>query len=207
MAKNTDSPHERPILEMAYAEVARQDKALDVTEGELTAVLQRLWRERQKDGGSASNLDPQQLAVRQHAAKLLNGSAPANLVPADANASINYEQEVMNQREGVRMARRILADKTVAIRAAQAVEWLEANRARWRELSREVVFTVLKLHALNEQVTAFLATCPDLEAVRLEFGYWTEFPYISDATVEHVTRDAIEAGVVTQADIKKAKSK
>jgi hypothetical protein len=192
---------------MAQAEVDRQSAALLAREGELTKELARLWQEQQKGTISAPILDANALAARKVAASLLNGSTPPGLVPTDASANIKLEQHLMNEREGVRIALRILSDKSIAIRAAEAVEWAEKNRAKWRELSREVIFTAIRSNALTQEVADFLRSCPDIHAVRLELGYWTEHVFVSDGIAENMVRDAIEAGIVTPADVKKAKTR
>jgi hypothetical protein len=152
-------------------------------------------------------LNQNELAARAHAKRLLNGNSPPDLVPEDGAANIRLEQHLYNERAGVRMAMKILSDKSIEARAVEAVQWLEANRDKWRELSREVIFAAVKLNALTDEVDAFIRSCPDPHAVRLPLASWCERPYVGTKIVEELTNDAIEAGVVTPADVAKAKKR
>jgi hypothetical protein len=205
MAKQT-SP-DSSLHEMAQAEVDRQQAALRVRDDELTARLAQLYQESRKGHVSAPVLDANALAARKIAASLLNGSTPAGLVPTDASANIKLEQHLMNEREGVRIALKILNDKSIAIRAAEAVTWGEKNRTALRELSRRKIFAVLALQALDDEVDELIATCPDIGAVSLPGFAWIERRYISGKLIEEMVAEVLNAGLVTPADVKKAKQR
>jgi hypothetical protein len=192
---------------MARAEIERQQAALRARDDELTKELARLYRESQKGLVSAPVLDANALAARQVAAKLLNGSTPAGLVPADASANIKLEQHLMNEREGVRIAMRILSDKSIEARAVEAVEWLESHRAELNELRRDHFLTAAKSNAISNRIADLFKTCPDIHAVRIENGGWMEHIFCADKVLEEMTNDMIEAGTITASDVKKAKAK
>jgi hypothetical protein len=195
------------IHELARAEIERQQAALRARDDELTAELARLYQESRKGHVSAPVLDSNQLAARQVAAKLPNGSTPPGLGPTDSTANIKQEQHLMNERAGVRLALKILSDKSIEAAAVASVQWLEANRAKWRELIREVFLTAVRSNALTNAVDEFIRSCPDPHAVRLELAAWAERPYVSDKLCEELVNDAIEAGVVSPADVAKAKKR
>jgi hypothetical protein len=195
------------LHDLARAEIARQVAALTERRDEITKECARLYAAMRKSGTVSAPLDNNELAARHVAKKLLNGSAPEGLVPPDNNSTIALEQQLLNERRGIDIALRILADKDLEARAVEAVQWSEANRTKWRDLCRDVVLAAIRLDALGETVREFLGSCPDLFAVTMPMGAVVERRHLSDMAINEMTSEALSAGVVTQADIKKAKAR
>jgi hypothetical protein len=195
------------IHELARAEIARQVQALTQRRNEITSERARLYEAQRKSGSAAAPLDPNELAARNVAKKLLNGSAPESLILPDTSSNITLDNKLFIDQRGIDIALRILTDKDVEARAAEAVVWAEANRAQWADLCREIVLTSIRLDVLGERVDEMLASCPDPFAVNMPMGNMVETRPISEAFLNELASAALSAGIVTPADIKRAKAR
>jgi hypothetical protein len=201
--KNTTSLHE-----LARAEIARQVAALTARRDEITKERARLYEAQRRSGSAASSpLNANELAARNVAKKLLNGSAPDGLVPPDTSSNITLDHQLAVEQRGIDIALKVLTDKDIEARAVEAVQWAETNRQKWRELCRDVVLTSIRLDALGESVSEFLATCPDFSAVNLPMGALIERRHLSDMLINELTNEALSTGLVSQSDVKKARTR
>jgi hypothetical protein len=194
------------LHELARAEIARQVQGLTARRDEITKERGRLYAAMRKGGTVSAPLDHNELAARNVAKKLLNGSAPEGLVPPDNSSNITLDQQLSNEARGIDIALRVLNDKNLEAKAVAAVQWAEENRAKWRELCRDVVLAAIRLDALGETVREFLESCPDLYAVNMPMGALVERRHLSEMLINEMVSEGLSAGVVTQADIKKAKT-
>jgi hypothetical protein len=202
MAKHTDTIHQ-----MARAEIARQVQALTERRNAITDERRRLYEVQRKTGNAGPVLDTHELAARKVAKSILNGSAPESLVPPDTSSSITLDNKLAIEARGIDIALKILSDKDVEAKAAEAVLWAEANRDKWRELCRDVVLTSIRLDALGASVDEMLASCPDPFAVNMAMGSLVEAKHISEPFLNELTSAALSAGIVTQSDVKKARAR
>jgi hypothetical protein len=195
------------LHELARAEIARQVAALTARRDEITRERGRLYAAMRKGGIAPAPLDNNEMAARHVAKRLLNGSAPEGLVPPDNSSTITLDQQLSNEQRGIDIALKVLSDKDIEARAVEAVQWSEVNRTKWRELCRDVVLAAIRLDALGETVREFLATCPDLYAVNMPMGAVVERQHLSDMLINEMVSEGLSTGVVTAADIKKAKAR
>jgi hypothetical protein len=158
-----------------------------------------------KNGVSSESpaVDADERAAREHAKNLLNGSAPASLsLPPE----ITRDKILYREQRGIEIALKILADKDLVARAADAVAWAEANDSRWRALCREITLTAIKLEALEHSARELIEQCCELSAVRLPMANIVGGRSISEIPLGDLTETALAEGVVTSAEIRKAKN-
>jgi hypothetical protein len=207
MAKQT-TDSSTSLHELARSEIARQVQALGKRRAEIVKERAELYVAFRKGVNTPSSLQPAEVAARQHAARLLNGATPKDLLPPPENSfNFSRDEALSSEQAGIDIALRILNSKDLEARAVEGVTWAEANRSAWRELGRERVLAVIRVHALGEQAAAFVAASPDIGAAALPFGFWTEYTFIGDKIIEEMTNDALAAGVITASDVKKARTK
>jgi hypothetical protein len=193
--KNTD------IHELTTAEIARQVRTHTERRQQIVSERAAMYANALKNGGSIESpaVDADERAAREHAKRLLNGSAPESLsLPPE----ITRERMLLREQRGIEIALKILTDKDLVARATEAVQWAEANGDKWRALCREIVLTTIKLEALKHGASDLLGHCPDIFAVRLPMANIA----ISEIPINELTDAALTAGVVTSAEIRKAQN-
>jgi hypothetical protein len=191
-------------------EIARQVAALTERRNEITKERARLYEVQRKSGSAASPLNANELAARNVAKKLLNGSAPDGLVPPDNSSNITLDNQLAVEQRGIDLALKVLSDKDLEAHAVEAVQWSEANRTKWRELCRDVVLTAIRLDALGEAVRELIDSCPDVSAVTaasMPMGALIERRHLSDMLINELTNEALSTGIVSQSDVKKARAR
>jgi hypothetical protein len=192
---------------LTTAEIARQVSAFQ--ERRLQIVNQRaaLYSHSLKNGGGggdSSPIDADERAARAHAKHLLNGDAPPSLSASESE--ITLDRQLYREMRGIDIALKILADKSLVARAAEAVGWAEAHADEWRKLAREIMLTAIRQDALERRARELLAGCVDLFAVRLPMGNVIGGRPISEKPIIDLTEIALAEGVITSAEIRKAKN-
>src|ERR1035437_4843868 len=159
--KNTETE----IHELTRAEIGRQVKLHTERRQQIVNDRADMYASALKNGGGGDTpvLDADERAAREHAKRLLNGAAPESLsLPPE----ITRDRMLLREQRGIEITLKVLADKDLAARAAEAVEWAEANRGKWRALCHEITLTAIRLEAVEARARRLLGGCGDLFAVR-----------------------------------------
>ena len=197
--KNTDTIHA-----LTVAEIVRIDAPFAERELQIQNKRAEIYSTSLKNGGAQSTpiIDDDEKAALQHAKHLLNGNAPNSLsLPPD----ITLDKQLYREWRGIKIARKILADKTLVARATEAVEWAEAHRGEWRSLCREMTLTAIRLEAVEARARQLLRGCGDIFAVKLPMVIITNSRSISAIPLSDLKDAALAEGVVSHAEIRKAK--
>jgi hypothetical protein len=193
------------IHELTVAEIARQVNALAGRRQQIVNERASTYAHALKNGGGGDSplVDADERAAREHAKTLLNGSAPASLsLPPD----ITRDKVLYREQRGIDIALKILGDKGLVARAAAAVEWAEANADEWRQIARDTVLTAMRLDELERRAASLLDQCIDITAVNLPMANLLGGRPISETPVSDLIEIALAKGVVTPAEIRKAKN-
>jgi hypothetical protein len=201
MMKRTDTDPE--IQALTTAEIARKQAMLSARYQEIVNERADDYRRAVKTG-PAPVFDADERASREHARHLLNGAAPDSLsLPPE----ISKDRILLREQRGIELAMKILASKDLVARATEAVQWAEENRGEWAELCRAITLTAIKLVALEERAGQLLGQCIDVHSVRLPMGNVIGGRSVCHTNaVSDLAEAGLAAGVVTLADLKKAKS-
>jgi hypothetical protein len=197
--KNTE------IHALTTAEIGRQVKIHSERSRQIINERAAMYASALKNGGSGDTpiVDADERAAREHAKSLLNGSAPESLsLPPE----ITRDRMLLREQRGIEIALKILSDKNLVARASEAVAWAEAHSGQWRTLCREITLTAIKLDALARSACGLIGQCPDTFAVSLPMGNVVGGRAISEIPIRDLTEAALAAGVVTQAEIRKAQN-
>src|SRR5947207_9304484 len=200
--KNTDDIHE-----LTTAEIARQIQMHSERRKEIVNERAAMYASVLKSGGGAFEspvVDADERAARAIAKNLLNGSAPESLsfMPLE----ITRDRMLLREQRGIDIALKILTDKGLVARAADSVAWAEANGDRWRALCREITLGAIRLETLEHSASELLEQCPDVFAVSLPMTHLIGGRAISEIPLSELTETALAQGVVTSAEIRKAKN-
>jgi hypothetical protein len=200
------------IHELTRAQIARQIGELNDRRRQLVERRADLYK-RQCRSGAEPTIGPEEKAVRAHAKKLLNGSAPEFLntsTPEFDFASEDKRLEV--EQRAIDLTIKILSEKDVAALAADAVQWAEDNSAQWRHISREIILAYARIDALEQAALSIIERCPDISAVNLplihiigqkEAVFDTWIP--EAVTASRLIEAALAVGFVTKRDVADAK--
>jgi hypothetical protein len=194
--KNTDDIHA-----LTTAEIARQARLLVAEEARIIEERAAIY----KGGGTAAEtpIDADERAARAIAKNLLNGNAPESLI---LPPEVNRDKMLYRKQRGIRIALKILADKDLVARATEAVIWAEKNADKWKNLCRDVVLTANKLDALERGAQELLEQCIDVSSISLPMANRIGGRPISEMPLNELTEAALEAGVVTASEIRKARN-
>jgi hypothetical protein len=194
------------IHALTTAEIARQIRLHSDRRMQIVNERAAMYATALKNGGASESpvIDDDEKAARQHAKSLLNGSAPASLSVVESG--ITLDKILYREQRGIDIALKILTDKDLVARAADAVAWAEANSDQWRALCREIVLTTIRLDALEHSARELIGQCGDVFSVRLPMGNIVGGRSISETPIGELTEIALAEGVVTSADIRKAKN-
>lgn len=198
--KHTDEIHK-----LTSAEINRQIRMHTERRSQIVNERAAMYGAALKNGGSVESpvVDADERAAREHAKTLLNGSAPASLLlPPD----ISRDKILYREQRGIDIALKILTDKDLVARAADAVAWAEANGDKWLALCRETVLTVIKLEALEDRARQLLGECGDVFSVRLPMANVVGGRSITETPISELTETALADGIVTNAEIRKAQN-
>jgi hypothetical protein len=197
MAKNTETIHE-----LTTAEISRQQAILAARHREILTERADDYRKAQKPS-VPSVFDADELASREHARVLLNGAAPESL---SMPLMVNRDKMLIREQRGIEIAMKVLASKDLVARATEAVQWAEDHTDEWRTLCHDAVLAAVRSHALEDMARRLLEQCIDIHAVRLPMANIVGGRPLADTPISELTEAALTAGVVTSAEIKKAKS-
>ena len=190
------------IHELVVAETARQIKLHSERRAEIVNERARLYGSISQKG-AAPSLDPDEKAAREHAGRLLNGNAPAELtIPPE----ISRDRELLREQRGIDIAIKILGSKEVVARAAWAVSWAETNAPAWHELCRGIILTAIRLDALERRAQQLLEQCPDVAAVRLPLINAVGGRAIAETPLNELVERALSENVITPAEKRKAEN-
>ena len=201
MAKQNDI---QTIHDLTTAEIDRQIAALAARRVEISNERASMYAHALKNGSSGGEspiVDADERAAREHAKTLLNGSAPS---PLSLPPEITREKMLSREQRGIDIALKILGDKSLVARAAEAVAWAEANTDAWCQISREITLTVIRLRALERHAEALLSGCGDLFAIRLPFAILANNRCsVSDIPLDELKAVALSEKIITHAEIRK----
>lgn len=132
--KNTETIHELTTEEISRQVKIHSDRRAQIVE-ERAAICRNMSRT-----GADPVIDEDERAAREHARTLLNGAAPQSLsVPPE----IAYDRILLREQRALDLVLKILSNKNLALRAAEAVAWAEEHADEWRTLCRETVLTAI----------------------------------------------------------------
>jgi hypothetical protein len=201
MMKRSTGPD---IHELTGQEIARQVAALSLRRQQIVSERASMYANALKSGGATDSapIDDDERAAREHAKVLLNGAAPAAL--SLFQPAITLDKRLYREQRGIDLALKILADKDLVARAAEAVEWGEVHGPEWRQLAREITLTAIRLDALERRARQLLEGCGDISAVRLPVVMIANTRSIAELSVRDLATAAEADGVVSNAEIRKA---
>jgi hypothetical protein len=209
--KNADTIHE-----LTRAEIARQISALVADRAEIAERRRELFARSSTGGGSSSSISVDERAALVYAKARLGGSAPPSLDPPSELDFSSMDRQLAAQQRGCDIAIKILSDKELAARAAEAVQWAEANLDRWRHLARETIVAAARLEAVERAAAEMIAQCVDVTAINLPManmigikemrvagpGFSGFMPVRPDDLIEA----GLQAGLITRREIDKARN-
>jgi hypothetical protein len=200
VTKNTSDIHA-----LTTAEIGRQIRAHSERRQQIVSERAAMYAHALKNGGTGESpiADADEIAARLHAKHLLNGSAPESL---NLPPEITKDRILLREQRGLDIVLKVLSDKELVGRAADAVAWVEANVGRWRGLCREIVLAAIKLEALEHSARQLLEGCGDLTAVRLPMTLISNARSISEIPLSDLTEAALTENVITLSEIRKAKN-
>jgi len=79
------------------------------------------------------------------------------------------DRVLLREQRGIELAMKILANKDLAARATEAVQWSEANADKWKDLCHDIVLAANKLEALERAAQELLEQCIDISAISLRW--------------------------------------
>jgi hypothetical protein len=203
------------IHELTRAEIARQIKRHSERRQQIVAERAELFETGQINGATSDALlSSDERAAREHARRLLNGASPAFLEP---QPDVGQDRALARELAGIEIVLRVLSDKDLAARAAEAVAWSEQHATAWSALVREILLTIVRLNALEKAAAELLAKCPDIFAVNLPLanliggqpilettkligGRWP----MMETTIGDLPKVGIKAGIISAGDVRKA---
>lgn len=189
------------IHDLTRAEIARQKAPL--VERRAQIVEERAALYASGPMGVGNPIGDDERAARQIAKNLLNGNAPPSLVPL---LEVNHDKMLFREQRGIEIALKILDDKDLVVRAADAVAWAETNAEKWKAICRDIVLAANKLEALERGAQELLEQCIDLSAISLPMANRFGGRPICETPVNELTEAALAAGVVTAGEIRKARN-
>jgi hypothetical protein len=201
MAMKTD---ETTIHELTRAEIARQI-------GLHAARRREIVAERAEIYAAGAHVHPESLSVderaaRAHAKLLLNGSAPASLTAPAGIDFASLDRQLLIEERGIDIALKILGEKELLARAAEAVQWAQDHADRWRALVRETILANVKLDALKHAASQMLDQCIDVAAINLPMVNVIGCEWTTSMTPDDLIEAGLKAGIVSQRDVDKAKN-
>jgi hypothetical protein len=205
--KNTETVHELTRAEIARQKGIHADRRLQITKQRADLYLRS-----SKGGAPALSLSVEEKAARAHAKRLLNGAAPASLDPPGEVDFSSVDMALAVEQRGIDIALKVLGDKDLLARAAEAVNWAETHADRWRQLVRETIVTAAKSEALELAMSSLIGECVDIDAINLPMANMVGHRCMNTIAgfVEVTPNDLIEAGlragIVSQRDIDKVKN-
>jgi hypothetical protein len=172
----------------------------------ITEDLREIYKNAMREGnrGEPAPMDDDEKASREHAARLLNGSAPDNLL----TRSVTRERSLFRERRGIDIALDVLSKMEEKALDREAADWVATHTDEWRSLARQITLTAITLKALEEKAKNMLE-----EGLR---GRWVQGLAMSGHigpgysmlglgdTLEGLRNAAIEQGVVTKSEIRAA---
>jgi hypothetical protein len=200
---STKQNRDSEIHELTTAEIGRQLSVLAERDRQITNELADRYKNALKNGGPIPIIDADEQAARAHARSLLNGAAPESLslVP-----DLNRDKILYREKRGIAIATKILTSKDLVARAVEAVRWAEEHDGEWRTLCRDIVLTAVRLNELEDRSQRLLGQCIDVSSIRLPMANLIGGRAISETPISDLTERALAAGVVSSAEVKKAKS-
>ena len=202
MAKQIPDPviaHPSTVAELRQAQAAltTRDRAL-MEEG--AAVYAAM-----KTGSPPSfPLSEHQRRVATHVQSLMNGSTPPHLlVPA-----VSRDDQIRAERDAIAYVQRDLGRQVELAMHREAEQWVLENAAAWRALCREIVLAATKLASLEERARNFLEPIHGHHVGGLVMATTiARFSLLGIGDpLEEMQANALKDGVVTSAEIKKARS-
>jgi hypothetical protein len=194
--------HTSEIHELTTAEINRQVRMHSDRLRQIKTERAAMYASALKNGtvGETPVIDDDEKAARQQAKIFLNGSAPESLLPPETSR----DKSLYREQRAREIVLKILEDKSLVARAADAVAWAEANGDKWRSLCRRIVLMTIELQALEHSAGELLGQCGDIFAIRLPMANIVGGRPVSETPLRELTEAALAEGVITSAEIRKA---
>jgi hypothetical protein len=205
------------IHDMTRAEIARQTHALVAEREHIISRRAELYTRSSSGGSSQSPLSVDEKAARAYAKFVLGGAAPASLEPPASEFDLeSMDRQLAAKQRGIEIALKILGDRELVARAAEAVAWAEAHAPQWRHLARETIMAAARLEALERAAADMIGRCVDIDAINLPLanligtqemrvvgpGFSGFMPVRPDDLIEA----GLQAGIITRREVEKAKN-
>jgi hypothetical protein len=200
----TGSKHSE-IHALTTAEIGRQARAHNERLRQIVSERAAMYADAVKNGtrAEAPVADADERAARDIAKRLLNGAAPESLsLPPE----VSHDKILYREQRAIEIVLKILADKELVARTTEAVAWAEEHCDRWRALCRDAVLCAIRLAAVEASAHQLLEQCVDPFAVRLPMANLFGGRSISELPLSDLQETALAEGVVTVAEIRKAKN-
>lgn len=84
--------------------------------------------------------------------------------------------------------------------------WAQSVGPEWRSLCREIVFSAVKLAAVEARAAALIEKCPDPFSVALPMANIIGGRSVTEIPLAELTKAAITTGVATADEIRKAQA-
>jgi hypothetical protein len=184
------------IHTLTAAEIARRIQLYTERRQQILHERTAVYAAAQKSGAvrEVPIVDDNERAAREYAKQLLNGAAPASL---SLPPVISRDDELYREQRGLDIVLRILNDKALVQLTADALVWAEKHADAWRTIWREITLTAVRLEALKDSAEELLTQCPDVTAIRWPMGN-------AALPLSELIAAALQAGIVTDAEIRKA---
>jgi hypothetical protein len=197
-AKNTDTIHE-----LTSREIERQVAALSARRVQVVNERGAICSDNLKHGGASSEtlVDADLLAAREHAKNLLNGHAAEFTALLSPTVRITRDKLLYREQLAIDLCLKVLGDKSLVVRAADAVAWKEAHEDEWLAARRETVLCAIRLGACEARDCRLLAQCPDSTSIRLPLANITN---ITEIPVGDLAERALAEGLISAAELRKA---
>jgi glutaredoxin len=196
--KNTDDIHA-----LTTAEINRQTREHSERVEQIKNQRAAMFATALKNGAVETPVifDDDEKAARLQAKGFLNGSAPASLL---LPPELTLDKTLYREQRAREIVLKILADKGLVARAADAVIWAEKHGDQWRTLCREITLAAIRLEALEHSASELLERCPDIFALRWPMTNVIGGRAISEIPLNELKEIALTEGILSAGDIRKA---
>jgi hypothetical protein len=195
------------VHQLTAAEVRRQAAIYGEKRRAVIGELADIHAARLKGAPEPVRLSDHTKHARARAVEMLNGHAASFLKLPEP---VDREAALLVERDAIDIILKALQGHEATARAADAVAWVQGHKAEWTVLCRDIVVTAVRLAALEGRAREMLHQLPDW-APGLPMGAVIgSGQSIYEGDTEDPTREArraaVEQGVVTASEIRKAQN-
>ena len=149
----TKRPPESKPHDLSLAEIRTKERSLTAMDLALAEEDGRIYRARQAGAPPPPLYTDHDRAIREIAAELMNGAAPADILLPPA---VSREDQIHRQRGAIKMALSRFAKLAEDAAWNEAEGWVEANAREWAALCAQIVLCATRLAALEEKARTVL---------------------------------------------------